>query len=167
MDDEKRDRNKLSLDDEKLDDEKGDGIDQRLRTAFNMFDKSGKGSIGKADLKSLLKDMKVELTDEELKDILNDVDEDGSGHIEFAEFKAFMTREMSEGQRLKEIFELFDSDGDGYISIPELRQTLKQCEYNVTDEVVEQIMKEADINKDGKISFDEFKIFFRNKSLKK
>jgi len=150
-----------------MDDEKGDDIDKRLRTAFNLFDKDGKGTIGKSDLKQLLKDMKVELTDEELKDILNDVDEDGSGQIEFKEFKAFMTREMSEAQRLKEIFELFDSDGDGYISIPELRKTLKQCDYKVTDEGIEQIMKEADINKDGKISFDEFKIFFKNKSLKK
>jgi len=150
-----------------MDDEKGNDMNKRLRTAFNMFDKDGKGTIGKNDLKKLLKDMKVELTDEELKDILNDVDEDGSGQIEFKEFKAFMTREMSEAQRLKEIFELFDSDGDGYITIPELRKTLKQCDYKVTEEGIEQIMKEADINKDGKISFDEFKIFFKNKSLKK
>jgi len=150
-----------------MDDEKGNDLDKQLRTAFNLFDKDGKGTIGKNDLKKLLKDMKVELTDEELKDILNDVDEDGSGQIEFKEFKAFMTREMSEAQRLKEIFELFDSDGDGYITIPELRKTLKQCDYKVTDEGIEQIMKEADINKDGKICFDEFKIFFKNKSLKK
>jgi len=148
-------------------DEKYGGIDKQLRTAFNLFDKDGKGTIGKEDLKKLLKDMKVELTDDELKDILNDVDEDGSGKIEFNEFKKFMTREMSEAQRLKEIFELFDSDGDGYITIPELKRTLKQCDYDVTDEGVEKIMKEADANKDGKISFDEFKIFFKNKSLKK
>jgi len=162
MDEKKEDGNNLSLDDEKE-----DGMDDRLRTAFNMFDKSGKGSIGKADLKSLLTNMKVELTDEELKDILNDVDADGNGIIEFKEFKAFMTREMSEAQRLMEIFELFDSDGDGFISIPELKGTLKQCEYDVTEEGIRMIMKEADINQDGKISFEEFKIFFKNKSLKK
>jgi len=157
------------MDDEKGDgiDEKREGIDKQLRTAFNLFDKDGKGVIGKDDLKKLLKDMKVDLTDDELKDILNDVDEDGSGKIEFNEFKKFMTREMSEAQRLKNIFNIFDSDGDGYITIPELKRTLKQCDYNVTNEGVEKIMKEADINKDGKISFEEFKIFFKNKSLKK
>jgi len=162
MDDKKEDENNLSLDDVKE-----DGNDHQLRTAFNYFDKSGKGSIGKSDLKSLLKNMKVEPTDEELDDILNDVDADGNGIIEFKEFKAFMTREMSEAQRLKEIFELFDKDGDGFITIPELKGTLKQAAYNITDEGIKMIMKEADINQDGKISFEEFKIFFKNKSLKK
>jgi len=154
------------MDDEKKD-EKTNGMDERLLTAFKLFDKDGKGTIGKKDLKNLLNEMKVDLTDEELHDILNDIDEDGNGQIEFKEFKAFMMREMTEAQRLREIFELFDSDGDGFISIPELKSTLKQCDYKVTEEGVQQIMKEADINKDGKISFEEFKIFFKNKSLKK
>lgn len=142
-------------------------MDERLRTAFNLFDKDKKGTIGKKDLKNLLQEMKVDLTDEELNDILHEIDEDGSGLIEFEEFKTFMKREMSEAQRFKEIFDLFDSDGDGYITIAELKQTLKQCDFKASDEMVSEIMKEADINKDGKISFEEFKIFYKNKSLKK
>merc|ERR1719233_1819477 len=136
------------------DEKKGDDLNERLKSTFNLFDKDGKGIINKKDLKNLLNEMKVDLTDEELNDIVNDIDLDGNGQIEFAEFKKFMTREITEAQRLKEIFELFDSDGDGFISIPELKQTLKQADYKVTDDVVKQIMTEADTNKDGKISFE-------------
>lgn len=59
-----------------------------------------------------------------------------------------------EEHRLANAFDLIDDDDSGYISKEDLRTILGK---HYSQEYVEQLLSEADINKDQKISFAEFK----------
>lgn len=57
---------------------------------------------------------------------------------------------------LEEVFRKFDSNGDGKISRSELSSVMSALECRATEEEIDRMMKEADSNKDGFISFEEF-----------
>ena len=51
----------------------------------------------------------------------------------------------------------FDPDNEGSINIQELRYIMSNLPIKVSDEEVEAILEAGDVNKDGKISFEEFR----------
>jgi Ca2+-binding EF-hand superfamily protein len=50
---------------------------------------------------------------------------------------------------------LFDKDGSGFLSAKEIKEILS-FGGNLSDKVIENVIKEADENEDGEISYDEF-----------
>eukprot|EP00168_Porphyra_purpurea_P018874 TRINITY_DN7236_c0_g1_i10.p5 TRINITY_DN7236_c0_g1~~TRINITY_DN7236_c0_g1_i10.p5 ORF type:complete len:102 (-),score=46.03 TRINITY_DN7236_c0_g1_i10:187-492(-) len=95
----------------------------------------------------------------ELQQMINEVDADGNGKIDFAEFVTLMARKMNNTDKDSEIFEafkVFDKDGSGKIDATELRNIMMSLGENLSDEEVNQMIKEADLNGDGEIDFDEF-----------
>jgi len=84
--------------------------------------------------------------------------------IQFSEFLAglsIFTVKGNKEKKLKFAFEVYDIDGDGFISNGELFQVLKMMVgSNLTDiqlqQIVDKTILEADKDKDGKISFEEF-----------
>lgn len=91
-------------------------------------------------------------------------DEDGSGDVDFQEFVSGLSAFSSKGnkeQKLRFAFKVYDIDRDGYISNGELFIVLKMMVgNNLKDQQLQQIVDktimEADEDKDGKISFEEF-----------
>ena len=65
---------------------------------------------------------------------------------------------LSEDQvaELKKAFQVMDANGDGVVTKEELTNLLKGLGEDVTDEVVDEMIKIADTNGDGKIQFEEF-----------
>ena len=51
---------------------------------------------------------------------------------------------------------LFDKDGSGFIDAEGLRHITKSLGENLEESELEEMIKEADLDKDGKINFDEF-----------
>ena len=51
-------------------------------------------------------------------------------------------------------FDLFDKDGSGYISSSELKSAMNNFDENLTDAEIEEMIREADIDGDGEISFE-------------
>ena len=52
------------------------------------------------------------------------------------------------------MYQVFDADGDGFISGPELRHVMANLGEKLTEKEVNDMLREADINGDGKIDFD-------------
>ena len=95
--------------------------------------------------------------------MVRDVDADGNGTIEFAEFLALVSRQReaanadgSADEELREAFGVFDRDHDGHISKAELRHVMISLGEKLTDEEVEGMIAEADLDGDGQVNFDEF-----------
>ena len=61
-----------------------------------------------------------------------------------------------QAEELKKAFAVMDTNGDGVVTKEELKNLLKGLGEEVNDEVVEEMIKIADENGDGKIQFDEF-----------
>lgn len=77
--------------------------DEKLKIAFQIFDKDGGGSISADEIRELLcKDQNID--DAVWMQVINEVDKDGNGEIEFEEFSAMMRNMMDfEVKEKKEI----------------------------------------------------------------
>merc|ERR1712182_43992 len=100
-----------------------------------------------------------DLTEAELHDMINEVDADGNGTIDFTEFLSLMARKMKDTdteEELREAFKVFDKDNNGFISAAELRHVMTNLGEKLTDEEVDEMIREADIDGDGQVNYDEF-----------
>lgn len=52
------------------------------------------------------------------------------------------------------MFKVFDKDQNGYITPSELKQAMESLNENVTDEDIAEMIKEADLNNDGKVNYE-------------
>ena len=85
---------------------------------------------------------------------------DNDGYIGYEEFvRGAVDKEyFIQPNVLKFAFRYFDKDGDGEITFNEIEELFYESvpDKNQVHEVLNSIIKEADINNDQKISFDEF-----------
>ncbi|KAJ3676571.1 hypothetical protein LUZ60_003983 [Juncus effusus] len=59
-------------------------------------------------------------------------------------------------EELKEAFRVFDKDQNGFISAAELRHVMINLREKLTDEEVDEMIREADVDGDGQINYEEF-----------
>nr|CAD1822492.1 unnamed protein product [Ananas comosus var. bracteatus] len=123
-----------------------------FQEAFLLFDRDGDGCITKEELDTVIRNLGQEATEEELQDMIREVDGNGNGTIEFGEFLILMSKKMKEinsDEELKEAFKVFDRD-----------ENAEECDdqswEKMTDEEVEEMIKEADEDGDGLVNYQEF-----------
>lgn len=132
---------------------------REYREAFENFDKDHNGSISIKELASMMKSLGQNPTDQELREIISEVDIDGNGHIDFNEFVIIMqkrSKETDPGDEIIAAFRVFDKEGNGTLSTKELRHIMTTIGDKLTDEEVDQMIEEADIDGDGIINYEEF-----------
>ena len=130
-----------------------------FKEAFSLFDKDGDGTITTKELGTVMRSLGQNPTEAELQDMINEVDADGNGTIDFPEFLSLMARKIKDTdteEELREAFKVFDRDGNQLISAPELRQVMATLGEKLTDEEVDEMIREADIDGDGQINYAEF-----------
>ena len=54
---------------------------------------------------------------------------------------------------MREAFRVFDKDGDGYISAAELRHVMANLGEKLTDQEVDEMISEADLDGDGRVDY--------------
>ncbi|CAH0563823.1 unnamed protein product [Brassicogethes aeneus] len=130
-----------------------------FKEAFMLFDKDEDGQITMAELGVVMRSLGQRPTETELRDMLNEVDQDGNGTIEFNEFLQMMSKKMKDAdgeEELKEAFRVFDKNNDGLISSIELRHVMTSLGERLTEEEVDDMIKEADLDGDGQVNYEEF-----------
>ncbi|KAJ6969917.1 hypothetical protein NC653_034470 [Populus alba x Populus x berolinensis] len=153
-----------------------------FKEAFSLFDKDGDGCITTKELGTVMRSLGQNPTEAELQDMINEVDADQNGTIDFPEFLNLMARKMKKSssealdcpeildlqyvlylycdtdseEELKEAFKVFDKDQNGFISAAELRHVMTNLGEKLTDEEVEEMIREADVDGDGQVNYEEF-----------
>ena len=130
-----------------------------FKAAFELFDKDRDGTITTKELGILMRNLGQNPSEEELKQMIREVDLDGNGTIDFKEFLCLMVKKMKgtdTEEELLEAFKVFDRDGNGYITSHELRYIMTNLGEGLTPEEVEEMVKDADLDTDGQIDYDEF-----------
>ena len=76
-----------------------------------------------------------------------------------AEFLTMMARKMKDTdseEEIREAFKVFDRDNNGFISAAELRHVMTSIGEKLTDDEVDEMIREADVDGDGQINYEEF-----------
>lgn len=80
----------------------------------------------------------------------------GNRPITFDGFVAIIKKFAQEPESqdsLQEAFRVFDKDGNGFISAAELRHVLTNLGEKLTDEEVDEMIREAEITGDGLVNY--------------
>ncbi|XP_070538757.1 calmodulin-like [Ptychodera flava] len=132
-----------------------------FKEAFSFFDMDGDGKITTKELGIVMRSLGQYPTEAQLRDMINEADADGNGTIDFPEFLTMMARKTKDTDselenEIREAFRVFDRDGNGFISASELRHVMTNLGEKLTDEEVDEMIREADIDGDGQVNYEEF-----------
>ena len=133
---------------------------------FNRIDADDDCKINK---KELLKGLEIKYNSvvkkEDVEQIFQNLDLNNNGYIDYEEFvtgaankKRFMNKNV-----LTLAFKFFDRNDSGEISFEEIEKMFKESviDKEKVHESLQKIMKEIDLNLDGKITFDEFVVIMK------
>ncbi|CAD7087425.1 unnamed protein product [Hermetia illucens] len=139
---------------------------KEFREAFRLFDKDGDGCITKEELGTVMRSLGQFARVEELQEMLLEIDVDGDGNVSFEEFVDIlsnMTTDQTglspadqEERELRDAFRVFDKHNRGYITASDLRAVLQCLGEDLDEDEIEDMIKEVDVDGDGKIDFYEF-----------
>lgn len=130
-----------------------------LQKVFDIFDRNKDGSIGTKELRFVIKSFGITPTEDELQDIINEADTNGNGIIDFEEFVNVATRTIKDAEaedELRQAFRVFDEDENGVISAADLHHAMTHLGDKMSEEEVDEMIREADINNDKQINYEEF-----------
>ncbi|KAI3459755.1 hypothetical protein Pfo_016418 [Paulownia fortunei] len=131
-----------------------------IKQMFHMMDTDKNGNLNFEELKDGLYMFGQPVPDHDVQLLLDAADCDGNGMLNCDEFVtlAVHMKKISNDELLHEAFLYFDKNQSGYIEFEELQESLLDDHFGPTnDQVVQDIIFDADLDKDGRISFPEFK----------
>uniref|UniRef100_H2YVC6 EF-hand domain-containing protein n=1 Tax=Ciona savignyi TaxID=51511 RepID=H2YVC6_CIOSA len=128
--------------------------------AFKKFDPEGSNSISVDDLGSVLRAAGQAPTESEVEDFKKELDPKNTGEVAFKDLMDLYARIMKStlemDDELTDAFKVFDKDLKGYITAADLRHHMTTLGEKLSPEEVDEMIKDADINGDGKINYTEF-----------
>lgn len=130
-----------------------------FRKAFLLFDKDGNGRITADELIDVMRSLGQSPTNREVEEMIKKADQDGDGSIDFMEFLEVMAKKLGEHtfeDDLRDAFQLFDRDSNGFISKRELTFVMTSLGEQMSDAAVENMIKEVDLDGDGRVNYEEF-----------
>eukprot|EP00418_Pyrodinium_bahamense_P037793 CAMPEP_0179203842 /NCGR_PEP_ID=MMETSP0796-20121207/101613_1 /TAXON_ID=73915 /ORGANISM="Pyrodinium bahamense, Strain pbaha01" /LENGTH=616 /DNA_ID=CAMNT_0020908715 /DNA_START=153 /DNA_END=1999 /DNA_ORIENTATION=- len=127
-----------------------------LRRMFCVLDRSRVGALSAQEILDGMEQHGISIPPH-ADEVLRNLDTNGSGKINYCEFVAatipaerYLKRDV-----LWAAFCAFDRDGDGKISWDELA-SMVEGEDDDSEDLVDTLLAEGDVDKDGSISFDDF-----------
>jgi len=128
---------------------------------FQKYDKDQSKYLEIEEIKNALQelsgDFSIKPTTEEVENIVKEIDQDNDNKLNIDEFVVMYNQIVDAGKEVREQFEFFDKDGSGKVSKDELKKSLKQLNEKLSKSELKRMMKEADLDGDGEIDFEEFK----------
>ncbi|XP_076437850.1 neo-calmodulin-like isoform X2 [Babylonia areolata] len=136
-------------------------VEQQWREVFRIFDRDENGSVSASELGALLRGLGYNPSMAQVEKILREIDYNGTGVIEWEEFREYMRGMKKSGfqeqrREMTRAFEIFDYNGDGFIDAKELKKVMTTTGEKLSDEEVQHMISVADVNKDGRINYQEF-----------
>eukprot|EP01022_Parablepharisma_sp_SALTPOND_P018088 TRINITY_DN293_c0_g1_i1.p1 TRINITY_DN293_c0_g1~~TRINITY_DN293_c0_g1_i1.p1 ORF type:complete len:552 (+),score=64.24 TRINITY_DN293_c0_g1_i1:2543-4198(+) len=125
---------------------------------FRAIDQNEDGYISVPDLIQSAKENNIEITEAEATQLLQVLDFDKNGHCSISDFvAASVDKKFCSEEIAKLAFDHFDVQKDGFITVMDLITAFQRGTKKYTDKEIEEILGEVDLDKDGKITFQQFK----------
>ena len=133
---------------------------QKILKLFRYFNESGNCELSKEELKKGLKEFKegIEI-DDKLDNIFKELDGDKNGYIEFEEFlrACIDKKEILNDKYLSYAFRFLDKQNKKLLSPEQIISAFFSEENSALKETMNKILSKNDYDKNGLISFEEFK----------
>lgn len=127
-----------------------------LKKVFESYDAEGTGGIPVSKLGAVMRTLGYELTDSNLQNILGPVKRTS---LTFSEFITMIAKDVlaeNTEEEFEKVFKVFDRNGDGFVSCAELRHAMTTLGQKLSTEDVDEMIRAADKDAKGKLTFDEF-----------
>ncbi|VUZ41578.1 unnamed protein product [Hymenolepis diminuta] len=137
--------------------------DDQVRIAtetFKKFDKRGQDKISTNDLGPAFSALKVSIKPDLLKEWADEVDDDATGFIDLNGFLSVYGKILQNEQDeedLRQAFRVLDKNRRGEIDVDDLRWILKELGDDLTEEEIDEMIRDTDRDGSGFVDFDEFK----------
>ncbi|XP_021344883.1 neo-calmodulin-like, partial [Mizuhopecten yessoensis] len=133
-------------------------LSTEYKEAFNMYDKDHDGIISTQKLGAVLRALGHNPTEIEMQEMIDEIDSEDTGSVDFESFlDVVMSRDIDDEDHeraLREAFKMFDRDGNGYIDAEELRLCMMNLGEKLTQDEVEEMIREVDVDFDGRMNYE-------------
>ena len=130
-----------------------------IKQVFDRFDQEETGQISSKDFGNILRSFGIDVLDRDLTDLLEEINRDNGGKISFSSFLEILISRLDNLEFEKMIisaFEVFDSTKRGIISASELRYLMTHLGERLSEEEVNEMIREADVDGTGQIDYRSF-----------
>ncbi|KAL0210419.1 hypothetical protein RCL1_004855 [Eukaryota sp. TZLM3-RCL] len=130
-----------------------------IREAFSLFDADGNGTIDASELRIAMKALGLESSRTDVSRLIAEVGTHSDSVITFDEFRQMMARKLANRDPTEEMtkaFELFDHDGNGYIDLEDIKKVTLELGETISDEELKEILDEADLDGDGRLTLKDW-----------
>ena len=134
-----------------------DEQENEVREAFALADKNGTGTIQTKEVGMVVRALGMNPSDEELQEMIQ-----GRGdcvkitYNDFVDMVGDRMNEVENEDEIREAFAVFDRDGQGFIRAAELRHMMTNLGEKLSDQEVDDMIREAGIDNDGQFRYQEF-----------
>lgn len=129
------------------------------KDVFTLFDRDAEGNIKTTDVGTALRALGRNPSEAELQKLIREIDPEGNGKIDFSDFLAISKlerdRKVDTEEEIQEAFKVFDRDGSGEIQTAELRHVLMNLGEKFTEDEVECLLVEAQLDAKGSVKYEE------------
>ena len=135
---------------------------QNFREVFQQYDRDNDDYISMRELSQVMKAFQLnnEFTGPQVESITEQISNRVKGEkIDIEMFINIISEkyiEFGSGEEVINAFRTFDKDGNGSIPCEELRHVMTSLGDCLTDEEVDEMIREADINGEGVIYYEDF-----------
>ena len=127
-----------------------------FKRVFNLFDANGDGFLTRQEIEDALEVLGRSISREDRYKLLQRIDNNNVVTQEgFLEWMA-ERQDLDITADLREIFDLIDVDGSGHLSVAEFSQIVRCFDTKDSDEQIAALVKQADLDDNGEIDFEEF-----------
>ena len=140
----------------------------KLHKEFLELDADGDGSISVEEVSNMIKTLKrkLKMSEKEITKFVKEIDQNGDGKVDVSEFvnmveggskRDIICKALIQRAGMRKTFRKYDKDGNGEITRDEFRRIVED-KYQTTlmQSQVDSMMKQADVDKSGKIDYEEF-----------
>ncbi|KAK8686309.1 hypothetical protein V6N13_125336 [Hibiscus sabdariffa] len=134
---------------------------EEYERVLRYFDRDGDGKVSASELSHRLGQMGGKLVLDEALVAVETLDSNGDGLLDLQDLIKLMEEDNGEEEKLRDLreaFGMYEEDGCGFITPKGLKKMLSKLGESKSFEECKVMIKHFDINGDGVLSFEEFRL---------
>ena len=131
-------------------------LEKKLKETFYLVDIDKDNYINTNEVGLTLRALGIYLTETEINDINNNIDPNNIGKVSYEDFKKIYIEKLQTNKTIDDLikaFQFFDKEGKNKINFKELKHGLKFMGESLTEEEINILNEEFDIDEDGYVNY--------------